>query len=189
MKKIGLSLLLTALLAACASDPVATTAAPTPVPAEVKVAPTATPAPVVIQEYAAPATKIEASAEAYNPLTDKNNILSERNVYFDFDKFDIKKDFEELIEAHANYLSLNSSIKVALQGHADERGTAEYNLALGQKRADAVKNMMTTVLGVPAAQIETVSYGEERPAVQGKTEEAWAKNRRVVIVYPGEKQN
>jgi len=187
MKKIGLSLLLTALLAACASDPTTTAAPATPTPVPAKAAPTA--APVVIQEYAAPATKIEASKEEYNPLTDKNNILSERYVYFDFDKYDIKEESTEVIEAHGNYLSLNDKIKVSLQGHADERGTAEYNLALGQKRADAVKNMLTSVLGVPATQIETVSYGEERPAVQGKTEEAWAKNRRVVIVYPGEKLN
>jgi len=89
------------------------------------------------------------------------------------------------VEAHARYLAANRTARVTLQGHADERGSREYNIALGQKRADAVKRMMT-VMGVQETIVETVSFGKEKPRNMGHDEAAWAENRRVDILYAGE---
>ena len=122
----------------------------------------------------------------YSPLTDPKNILSQRTVYFDFDKYNVKEEFSALVKAHAGYLNATSAARVSLQGNCDERGTAEYNLALGQRRADAVKKVMQTAYGVDAGKLETISYGKERPAAQGSNEAAWAQNRRTEIVYSGE---
>ncbi len=105
-----------------------------------------------------------------------------RIVYFDFDSFAIRSEFNPLIEGHARFLGGNSQRRVNLEGHTDERGGREYNLALGQKRAEAVRRALA-VSGVSDAQMEAVSYGEEKPAVQGSNEEAWAKNRRVELTY------
>ena len=187
MKKIGLSLLATTLLAACASQQPAPVSQPAQTASQSQTAGTAVVlAHIGEARVVAPTDKIAATPGAYSALTDPNNILSQRAVYFDFDKYNVKEDFTELVQAHSNYLTMTNGAQVSLQGHADERGTAEYNLALGQKRADAVKKVMTTAYGVEAKQVETTSYGKERPAVQGSNEEAWAKNRRVEIVYPGE---
>jgi peptidoglycan-associated lipoprotein len=120
-----------------------------------------------------------------NPLTAPGSILAKRSIYFEFDSFVIKDEYKPLIEAHANYLKQNPKAKVILQGNADERGSREYNLALGQKRADAVKKAME-VLGVPDARVESVSFGEEKPKASGHDEESWAQNRRSDIVYQGE---
>ena len=118
-------------------------------------------------------------------LRDPRNILSKRLVYFDFDSFVVKDEYRPLVEAHAKYLQQNRAARLTLQGHADERGSREYNIALGQKRADAVKRMMV-LLGATEMQIETVSFGKEKPAAIGHDETAWAQNRRVEIVYVGE---
>ncbi len=126
-----------------------------------------------------------ASQAAVNPLTDPNNILSKRSVYFDFDKSAVKDEYKPMVEAHAKYLNDHSDVKVTIQGNTDERGSREYNLALGQRRADAVKKMMN-VLGVKDGQIETISFGEEKPKATGNDEAAWSQNRRADIVYPGE---
>ncbi|WP_114191807.1 peptidoglycan-associated lipoprotein Pal [Edaphovirga cremea] len=107
----------------------------------------------------------------------KNNI-----VYFDFDKYDIRSDFAQMLDAHAAFLRSNPSYKVTVEGHADERGTPEYNIALGERRANAVK-MYLQGKGVSADQISIVSYGKEKPAVLGHDEAAFAKNRRAVLVY------
>ncbi len=120
-----------------------------------------------------------------SPLKDPNNILSKRSIYFEFDSFVVEDKYKPLIEAHARYLSANKGAKVTLQGNTDERGSREYNIALGQKRADAVKRVMT-LMGVPDVVIETVSFGKEKPRREGHDEEAWAENRRVDIVYFGE---
>jgi peptidoglycan-associated lipoprotein len=120
-----------------------------------------------------------------NPLKDPNNILSKRSIYFEFDSFVVEDKYKAQIDAHAKYLSGNRSAKVTLQGHTDERGSREYNIALGQKRADAVKRAMT-LMGVQEVVIETVSYGKEKPKREGHDEAAWAENRRVDIVYFGE---
>ena len=106
--------------------------------------------------------------------------LAQRTVYFDFDSFVVRDDFRPMLEAHSKTLAANRSKRMALEGHTDERGSREYNLALGQKRAEAVLRTMV-LLGAPEAQLEAVSFGEERPAVQGSGEEAWAKNRRVEL--------
>lgn len=107
----------------------------------------------------------------------RNNI-----VYFDLDKYDIRSEFAQMLDAHANFLRSNPSYKVTIEGHADERGTPEYNIALGERRANAVK-MYLQGKGVSADQIAIVSYGKEKPAVLGHDEAAWAKNRRAVLVY------
>jgi len=132
----------------------------------------------------------KSTVEPVNSLADENapagpaNIEKniEKIVYFDYDSFIIKPEFQSTIEAHAQYLKSNSRAKISLEGHTDERGGREYNLALGQKRADAVRQSLT-LLGVGTSQIETVSFGEEKPAVQGADESAFAKNRRAEFFY------
>jgi peptidoglycan-associated lipoprotein len=106
----------------------------------------------------------------------------EKIVYFDYDSYTIKPEFQSTIEAHAQFLKANNRAKLSLEGHTDERGGREYNLALGQKRADAVRQGLT-LLGVNAAQVETVSFGEEKPAMQGNDESAFSKNRRAEFFY------
>ena len=120
-----------------------------------------------------------------NPLKDPNNILSRRSIFFDYDQFTVKEEFKPVVSAHARYLQQNRSAHATIQGNTDERGSREYNLALGQKRADAVKQMMT-LLGATASQIETVSFGEEKPRATGSNEQAFAENRRADLVYRGE---
>jgi peptidoglycan-associated lipoprotein len=125
------------------------------------------------------------AAVGKNPLKDPASILSKRTIYFDFDSSAIRDEFRPLVEAHAQYLKDNKQAKTILQGHTDERGSREYNIALGQRRAESVSQAMT-LLGVADAQIEAVSLGEEKPAAEGQEETAWAKNRRVEILYQGE---
>jgi peptidoglycan-associated lipoprotein len=120
-----------------------------------------------------------------NPLRDPNSPLSKRSVYFDFDSFTIRDEYKPLIEAHARYLQQNRNARMTIQGNADERGSREYNIALGQKRADAVKRTMT-LLGAQDQQIETVSFGKEKPRNSGHDESAWAENRRDDMLYAGE---
>ena len=103
-----------------------------------------------------------------------------RVVYFDFDSYVVKDDYRPVIEANAKALSTNRKMKMAVEGHTDDRGSSEYNLALGQRRAEAVVKSLT-LLGADQTQLEAVSFGKERPAVQGETEEAWAKNRRAEL--------
>jgi peptidoglycan-associated lipoprotein len=105
-----------------------------------------------------------------------------RIVYFDYDSYVIKPEFQALIDAHARYLKADPKRKAAIEGHTDERGGREYNLALGQRRAEAVRRAMG-LLGVADGQIEAVSFGKEKPAVQGSGEAAWSKNRRAEISY------
>jgi peptidoglycan-associated lipoprotein len=103
-----------------------------------------------------------------------------RIVYFDFDSYVVKDDYRPVIEANAKALTSNSKMHMAVEGHTDDRGSSEYNLALGQRRAEAVVKSLT-LLGANQTQLEAVSFGEERPAVQGENEEAWAKNRRAEL--------
>lgn len=105
-----------------------------------------------------------------------------RLVYFDFDSSEIRPEFVAVIAAHAHALAANASIRVRLEGHSDERGSPEYNIGLGERRAQTVRRALL-LQGVAESQVVTVSYGEERPAVPGQTEEDWAKNRRVEFVY------
>jgi len=119
-----------------------------------------------------------------NPLKDPGSVLSKRTVYFDFDSYVVKDEYKPLIEAHARYLQANRGTRMTVQGNADERGSREYNIALGQRRADAVKKMMM-LYGAGEVQIETVSFGKEKPRVEGHDEGAWAQNRRDEIIYVG----
>jgi peptidoglycan-associated lipoprotein len=105
-----------------------------------------------------------------------------RLVYFDFDSAEIRPEFVAVVAAHAHAIAANASIRVRLEGHTDERGSPEYNIGLGERRAQAVRRALL-LQGVAEAQVATVSYGEERPAVTGQTEADWAKNRRVEFVY------
>jgi peptidoglycan-associated lipoprotein len=109
-------------------------------------------------------------------------LLSKRIVYFDYDRADIRGDSQTVVAAHAQYLSRNPSQKVRLEGHADERGSREYNIGLGERRGQAVRRALL-LQGVAELQLATVSYGEERPAAAGSDEQTYALNRRVEIVY------
>ncbi len=105
-----------------------------------------------------------------------------RVIYFDYDSFTIKPEFQSAIETHARFLSANKARRVAIEGHTDERGGREYNLALGQKRAEAVRRALG-LLGVTDSQLEAVSFGEEKAAAQGSTEDAFSRNRRAELSY------
>jgi len=117
-----------------------------------------------------------------HPLDDPDSPLSKRVIYFDFDQYDVRPEHRSLIEAHARYLADHPEAIVSLEGHADERGSREYNIALGEQRANAVRNLLN-LLGASGQQTRTVSYGEERPVDPRHAEEAWELNRRVEIVY------
>ena len=120
-----------------------------------------------------------------NPLRDPNSPLSKRSVYFEYDSYAVKDEYKPLIEAHAKYLQTNRTARMTIQGNADERGSREYNIALGQRRADTVKRMML-LYGATDSQVETVSFGKEKPRNMGHDEAAWAENRRDDVVYAGE---
>jgi peptidoglycan-associated lipoprotein len=118
-------------------------------------------------------------------LKDPKSPLSKRSVYFDYDSYVIKEEFKPLLEHHAKFLVKNGQMKMLIQGNADERGSREYNLALGQKRAEAVKKALL-LLGAKEAQLESVSLGEEKSACMEQTESCWAQNRRGDMLYSGE---
>ena len=171
------TLILLGSLAACSSPPerrdaAPTAAAPTPV---------AQPAPQPARQ-AAPASTV--TAVTLPPHLDANSaLMRERSVYFDYDEFGIKPEFVPLIERHGRYVAAQANLAIKLEGHADERGSTEYNLALGQKRAEAVLRALQ-LQGARTAQMEATSWGEERPKARGHDEAAWAQNRRVDLQYP-----
>jgi peptidoglycan-associated lipoprotein len=135
---------------------------------------------------ARPAPSVEARRiDPAAALKDPNNILSKRSVYFDFDKYEIKDEYKGLVEAHAKYLRENSGAKMLIQGNADERGSREYNVGLGQRRSDTVKRALL-LLGAKENQVESVSLGEEKPVCTDHAEGCWAKNRRDDMLYNGE---
>jgi peptidoglycan-associated lipoprotein len=109
-------------------------------------------------------------------------VPAQRSVYYDLDRYDIKPEFRPAVEAHARYLRENADARVTIEGNGDERGSREYNLALGQKRAEAVRQMMR-LSGAADSQIEAVSFGEEKPKALGHDEASWAENRRSDVVY------
>lgn len=116
-------------------------------------------------------------------LDPKSSLSTERSVYFDFDDSRVKTEYAPLITRHGNYLSANPSLSIKVEGNCDERGSAEYNLALGQKRAQAVVQALK-IYGAKDAQVEAISWGKERPRAAGHDEAAWAQNRRADLVYP-----
>jgi len=141
-------------------------------------------APVVEADTggAATAGATESSVWAGHPLDDPNSLLSTRVIYFDYDISEIRTDYQDVVAAHGGYLAANPDVKVTVEGHCDERGSREYNIALGERRANAVKRLFLSQ-GASERQIITISYGEERPADMGSHEAAWAKNRRVELTY------
>lgn len=120
-----------------------------------------------------------------DPLNDPASPLARRSIYFDFDSFAIRDEYRGTIDAHARYLGSNQGRRVLIQGNTDERGSREYNLALGQKRAEAVRRALS-VMGVDNARLEAISFGEEKPRATGNTEAAYAENRRTDLVYGDE---
>jgi len=131
------------------------------------------------------ASALDGSSYTGDPRKNPASPLSSRSVYFDYDQFVVKAEYRAMLEAHAAYLLSKRDSRVILQGNADERGSREYNLALGQKRAEAVRKALA-VLGVSDVQMEAVSFGEEKPRKEGETEEAYAENRRTDVVYADE---
>lgn len=117
-----------------------------------------------------------------NPLDDPDSLLSKRVIYFDFDQAEIQPEYRRIIQAHAEYLIANGNARVVLEGHTDERGSREYNMGLGERRANAVRSLFT-LQGVSGSQVSTVSFGEERPVAMGQNEDSWRLNRRVEILY------
>lgn len=169
LHKLALGALLAAGLAACSSTKVEEPAK-VETPPVVKPEPKAeTPAPVT------PVKTVDVGAELLAAANSKGRV-----VYFDFDSYVVKDDYRGIVEAHAKRLNYDKKVNMSLEGHADERGGREYNLALGQKRAEAVVKAMT-LLGVQASQVEPVSFGKERPVDTGHNEAAWSKNRRVEL--------
>ncbi|MBC5764511.1 peptidoglycan-associated lipoprotein Pal [Ramlibacter albus] len=128
------------------------------------------------QSQVAPVRADDAASSAQGP----QNVA--RIVYFDYDSYVIKPEFQNLIEAHARFLKQNNGRRIVIEGHTDERGGREYNLALGQRRSEAVRRALG-ILGVGDQQVEAVSFGKEKPAVPGSDERAWAQNRRAEIAY------
>ena len=178
MIRILISAALAIVLAGCGSKDVKEEGAPVESrQPDTVTAPPVTPAPKT------PTTgTIKTESVAVNPLKDPGNILSKRTVYFDYDSSVVKDEYKPLVTAHARYLTDNRGRRAVIQGNTDERGSREYNLALGQRRADSVKKIMM-LLGASDNQIETVSFGEEKPVEMGSSEAAWSKNRRADIVY------
>jgi peptidoglycan-associated lipoprotein len=169
-----LALLAAAALAACSSTPLDDNKAPVENRSGSAVTPGGAGSAGTAQSRVAPVDLAKNDGLAMGNLA--------RIVYFDFDSYVVKDEFRGTVEANAKVLSADRTKKVSVEGHTDERGGREYNLALGQKRAEAVARSLT-LLGVTAAQVEAVSFGEERPAATGNDEAAWAKNRRAEITY------
>jgi peptidoglycan-associated lipoprotein len=170
MKKLTMSILLVSMLAACASDK----------PAEV-VAEPVTPAETAVTAPVAEVAK-EAAPASTDALDDANSILAQRSAFFDFDKSAVKDADKAMVQAHGQYLASHADRAVVVEGNADERGSSEYNIGLGNRRADSVKKMLV-VSGAKASQVSTVSFGEEKPRATGHNEAAWSQNRRADIVY------
>ena len=169
----------TLLLAACGSQP----PAPEQNPAGVE---SRTPGAVKVDST--PVTRVQPDSLDPNSiaaLKDPRSPLSKRSVYFDYDSYVVKDEYQALLAAHGKFLSTYPKMKMLIQGNADERGSREYNLALGQKRADAVRKALA-LLGAREDQMESVSLGEEKPVCTEATEECWAKNRRGDMLYSGE---
>ncbi|MGB6103800.1 MAG: peptidoglycan-associated lipoprotein Pal [Pusillimonas sp.] len=127
-------------------------------------------------------TDSASAGQVMDPFNPQSPLAQQRSVYFDFDSYTVPDQYRSLVEMHSSYLTSHAQQKVLIEGNADARGGSEYNLALGQRRSDAVARMMT-LLGVNSGQIEAISFGKERPKAQGNTEADYAENRRADIVY------
>jgi peptidoglycan-associated lipoprotein len=167
-------------MAGCSSTKLPEPAAPAVAPAPT--AATTTPAQRPTPAEPSPAAQSTVRTVTLHPLDDPKSTLLRRTVYFDFDSFVVHDDDRPVIDAHSKYLASSRSAKVRVEGSTDERGGREYNLALGQKRAEAVLKSLQ-LLGAPAGQMEAISYGKEKPADAGHDEAAWARNRRAELSY------
>jgi len=125
---------------------------------------------------------MQGSGWTGHPLDDPAKLTSTRVIHFDFDRSEIKPEYRDIVVAHGEYLAQNPSQTVTLEGHCDERGSREYNIGLGERRANAVRGLLLAQ-GATSGQITTISYGEEQPVAMGSNETAWAKNRRAVFAY------
>ena len=181
MNKIILGVLVVAVLAACSSAPKKDAAAPI---TETKVAEAPTAASPTKMPEAQPLVAPMEEASPY-PTKGQGGALGERSIYYAFDSYVVNDAGKPVAAAHAGFLGGHAKAKITLQGNCDERGSREYNLALGSRRAEAVKSVMT-VSGASAEQIEVVSFGKEKPMMAGHDESSWSQNRRVDIVYQGE---
>jgi peptidoglycan-associated lipoprotein len=170
IKSVAFIMSTAALLAACSSTPLN--------PPKVEEKSATTPPPVAQDNRDIKPVE----APTVDPLNDPKGVLANRSVYFDYDSFAVRDDGKPVVENHSGYLTKHKDRKILVQGNTDERGGTEYNLALGQKRAEAVRKAMSA-LGVADNQIEAVSLGKEKPKATGHDEAAWAENRRADIVY------
>lgn len=179
---LSLLTLLTALLGACSSTPVAapeSTQTPVSAPATPAVG---QPSPATAATRPTPSSTVTTVTLPAH-LDPKSDILTGRSVYFDFDMALVKPEFGVLVERHGRYLTSNPKVSIRIEGHTDERRSAEYNLALGQKRAEAVRQALR-IHGVKEMQMEAISWGSEKPRMVGHDEAAWAQNRRADLQYP-----
>jgi len=170
IKTLSIMLMAAATLAACSSTPIDTKA---PV-ASASATPAIPPAASTAQSTVATVT--------LDPLDDPKGQLAARSVYFAYDDFTVDPKYQPLVQAHGQFLQAHAAVQIRIEGNADERGSREYNLALGDKRAQIVAKQLE-LMGAKPAQIEAVSYGEERPKSEGHDETAWAENRRADIRY------
>lgn len=165
------------VLTACGSSPKTNMASNTSASSSMQPA-------MVPPESQSPVAQAKVQSAALAPHLDPASALyTTRSVYFDYDNFQIKPEYQSVLDLHGKYLARNPKLSIRIEGNADERGSAEYNLALGQKRAEAVLRSLKTY-GVDTSQMEAVSWGKEKPKATGHDEAAYAKNRRVDLVYP-----
>ena len=176
----GFALVLGAMLAGCSGGPISEQA-----PAAVedgKATPVTKPVPST-----GGITKVDVTSQGItgqDPAV-KTGVLAQRSIFYDLDQYDITDQYKPLVEAHAKYLRANPGRKMLIQGNTDERGSREYNIALGQRRSEGVKRMLL-LLGAKEDQVESVSLGEEKPRAEGQGEDIWSLNRRSDILYQGE---
>jgi peptidoglycan-associated lipoprotein len=179
MRKLLAALITGLVLAGCATDP---SKEQEGAAVEDRAKPIPTLPPVKPADPGAAAKPLGTTQVGGDPLTDPRNILSKRSVYFEFDSYVVKDEHKPIVAAHAKYLTQDRTAQMRIEGNTDERGSREYNLALGQRRADAVKQLLQ-LLGASPTQIETVSFGEEKPKAMGSDEATWTENRRADMKY------
>lgn len=172
LKKLGLAFITATLLAACSSVSLDDKKAPV----------TDSNATAVNNSNDSSKEVVTVRPDSSQTSQQPGGALAKRSIYFDYDSYSIKEEYQGIVQAHAKNLNINKTQKIVIEGNADERGSREYNLALGQKRAEAVRKALSA-LGVSESQVEAISYGEEKPKAQGNDEAAYAENRRADIVY------